>query len=103
MALDKDAEKRITPASKERVRCSILIARKWRRVTQDPRTAQERAVELLKATLATSSWLPDTEAKRLVWAIRCSLVLGVLILVASVVEKGLWDWLDLLIAPPCQR
>jgi uncharacterized protein YjbI with pentapeptide repeats len=68
-------------------------------VTQDPRTAQERAVELLRATLAAPSWLPDTEAKRLVWAIRCALVLGVLILVASVVDKGLWDWLDLLIVP----
>jgi uncharacterized protein YjbI with pentapeptide repeats len=68
-------------------------------VTQDPSTAQERAVELLRATLATPSWLPDTEAKRLVWAIRCALVLGVLILVASVVEKGLWDWLDLLVVP----
>ena len=68
-------------------------------MTQDPRTAQERAVELLRATLATHIWLPDTEAKRLVWAVRCALVLGILVLVASVVDKGLWDWLDLLIVP----
>jgi pentapeptide repeat protein len=68
-------------------------------VTQDPRTAQERAVELLRVTLATHLWLPDTEGRRLVWAIRCALALGVLILVAAVVEKGLWDWLGLLVVP----
>lgn len=68
-------------------------------MTQDPRTARERALELLRATLATHIWLPDTEARRLVWAIRCAIVLGILLLVASVVDKGLWDWLDLLIVP----
>jgi hypothetical protein len=34
-----------------------------------------------------------------VWAIRCALALGVLILVAAVVEKGLWAWLGLLVVP----
>jgi hypothetical protein len=68
-------------------------------VAQEPRTAQERALELLRATLATSSWLPTTEAKRLVWAIRCAIVLGLLVLIASVVDKTLWDWLQLLIIP----
>jgi hypothetical protein len=68
-------------------------------VTQDPRTAQERALELLTATLATRNWLPTTQAARLVWAIRCALVLGLLLFVASVVDKGLWDWLDLLVVP----
>jgi hypothetical protein len=68
-------------------------------VTQDPRTARERAVELLRVTLATPMWLPGTEAGRLVWAIRCALVGGLVFGVASVVEKGLWDWLDLLVVP----
>jgi uncharacterized protein YjbI with pentapeptide repeats len=68
-------------------------------VTQDPRIARERAVELLRATLATHIWLPDTEARRLVWAIRCAIVVGLLALVASVVDKGLWNWLDLLVVP----
>jgi uncharacterized protein YjbI with pentapeptide repeats len=68
-------------------------------VTQDPRTTQGRAIKLLRATLATTIWLPDTEAKHLVWAIRCALVAGLVAVVASVVEKGLWDWLDLLVVP----
>jgi hypothetical protein len=68
-------------------------------VTQDTRTARERAGELLRATLAIPLWLPNTEAGRLVWAIRCAIVLVVLILVASVVDRGLWDWLDLLVVP----
>ena len=68
-------------------------------MTQDPRTARERAVELLRVTLATPIWLPHTEAGRLVWAIRCTLVVGLVVGVASVVEKGLWDWLDLLVVP----
>jgi uncharacterized protein YjbI with pentapeptide repeats len=68
-------------------------------VTQDPRTGQERAVELLRATFAIPSWLPATAASRLVWAIRCALVLGLLLLVAAAVDRSLWDWLNLLIVP----
>jgi hypothetical protein len=68
-------------------------------VAQEPRTAQERALELLRATLAISSWLPTAEAKRLVWVIRCAIALGLLVLIASVVDKTLWDWLGLLIVP----
>jgi hypothetical protein len=68
-------------------------------VTQGTRTARERAVDLLRATLATPVWLPDTEAKLLVWAIRCALVVGLVAGVASVVDKGLWDWLELLVVP----
>jgi len=34
-----------------------------------------------------------------VWAIRGATVLGVLVLIASAVDKPLWDWLDLLIVP----
>jgi uncharacterized protein YjbI with pentapeptide repeats len=63
------------------------------------RTTQERALELLRATLATPRWLPTTEAKRLVWAIRCAIVLGIFVLIASAVEKTLWNWLQLLIVP----
>ena len=68
-------------------------------MTQDSRTARERAVELLRATLATHIWLPNTEARRLVWAIRCAIVVGLLVLLASAVDKDLWDWLDLLVVP----
>ena len=46
-----------------------------------------------------SIWLPTTEAKRLVWAIRFAIILGLLVLIASAVDKGLWDWLKLLIIP----
>jgi uncharacterized protein YjbI with pentapeptide repeats len=68
-------------------------------VAQEPRTAQKRALELLSATLATSSWLPTTEATRFVWAMRGAIVLVLLVLVASAVDKTLWNWLDLLIVP----
>jgi predicted membrane protein DUF2207 len=68
-------------------------------MAQEPRTAYQRALELLRATLSTSSWLPTTEAKRLVWVLRFAIVLGVLVLIASVVDKTLWDWLGLLIVP----
>jgi hypothetical protein len=34
-----------------------------------------------------------------VWAIRGTIVLGILVLVASVVDKGPWDWLKLLVVP----
>jgi hypothetical protein len=68
-------------------------------VAQELRTAQERALDLLRTTLATTSWLPDTPVKRLVWAIRCAIVLGVLVLIASAVDKTLWNWLHLLIIP----
>jgi hypothetical protein len=68
-------------------------------VAQEPRTVQERALELLRATLATPSWLPTTEGQRLVWAIRGTIVLGFLVLIASAVDKSFWDWLNLLIVP----
>jgi hypothetical protein len=68
-------------------------------VAQEPRTVQERALELLRATLATPSWLPTTEVQSLVWAIRGAIVLGLLVLIASAVDKTFWDWLNLLIVP----
>jgi uncharacterized protein YjbI with pentapeptide repeats len=72
-------------------------------VAQEPRTAQERALELLRATLATASWLPTatnmTKIQRLVWGIRGAIVLGLVLLIASAVDKTLWDYLELLIVP----
>lgn len=68
-------------------------------MANEPRTTQKRALELLRATLATPSWLPTTGTRRLVWAIRCAVVLGILVLIASAVNEPLWDWLDLLIIP----
>jgi uncharacterized protein YjbI with pentapeptide repeats len=70
-------------------------------VAQEPRTAQERALELLRLTLATPRWLPTTNTKveRLAWAIRGAIVLGLVVLIASAVDKTLWDWLELLIIP----
>lgn len=64
---------------------------------REPQTAQERAVLLLRATLLPG-WHP-TVGQRLVWAIRGAIVLGVLVLMASAVDKTLWAWLNLLIVP----
>lgn len=64
---------------------------------REPQTTRERAVLLLRATLLPG-WHP-TSSQRLVWAIRGVIGLGVLVLVASAVDKPLWDWLDLLIVP----
>lgn len=68
-------------------------------MAQEPQTAQERARQLLRATLATSKWVPTTEEQRLVWAIRIAVVLGVLAAIGYAFEKTLWDWLNLLIVP----
>jgi uncharacterized protein YjbI with pentapeptide repeats len=68
-------------------------------VKQDTRTDRERALELVRATFATRSWLPDTQTGRLVWAIRGIIVLFIGVLVVSVVDKGLWDWLGLIGIP----
>jgi hypothetical protein len=66
-------------------------------VEQEPQTALERAILLLRASLVPG-WHP-TAGQGLVWAIRCALVLGVLVLIAFAVDRTLWDWLDLLIVP----
>ena len=68
-------------------------------MTQGTTTARERTLELLRAALATRTWLPDAKDRRLVWAIRCALVVGLVAVVAAVVDKGLWDWLELLVVP----
>jgi hypothetical protein len=68
-------------------------------VAQAPRTAQERALELLNATFATSSWLPTAEYRRLVWAIRTALLLAVAVALSYAYDKTLWDWIQLLIVP----
>jgi uncharacterized protein YjbI with pentapeptide repeats len=70
---------------------------KEHKVQQEPQNARERAVLLLRATFLPA-W-SSTASQRLVWAIRGATVLGVLILIASAVDKPLWDWLDLLIVP----
>lgn len=64
---------------------------------QEPKTTRARAVLLLRAALVPG-WQPTAE-QGLVWAIRCAIVLGVLFLIASAVDKTLWDWLKLLIVP----
>lgn len=71
------------------------------RATFAPPT-RERALELLRATFASSTlstWLPTTGTKRLVWAIRCAIVLATVVLIASAVDKSLWNWLKLLVVP----
>jgi uncharacterized protein YjbI with pentapeptide repeats len=69
-------------------------------VEQESRSARERALQLLEATLAVPRWrLPTTEAQRLVWAIRLAVIIGIVILVASAVDRPLWAWLNLLIVP----
>jgi hypothetical protein len=64
---------------------------------REPQSARERALLLLRATLLPG-WHP-TVSQGLVWAIRGIIILGVLALIASAVDKTLWDWLDLLIVP----
>jgi hypothetical protein len=66
-------------------------------VKREPQTTWERAFLLLRATLLPG-WQP-TASQRLVWAIRGAIILGVVVLIASKVDKPLWDWLDLLIVP----
>jgi uncharacterized protein YjbI with pentapeptide repeats len=71
-------------------------------VDQEPHSARERAVLLLRATILPG-WHP-TPGQRLVWAIRAAIILGVFVLIASAVDKTLfgkpvWDWLDLLVVP----
>jgi uncharacterized protein YjbI with pentapeptide repeats len=66
-------------------------------VGQEPQTARERALLLLRATLLPG--LHPTASQRLVWGIRGAIALGVLVLIASAVDKTLWDWLKLLAVP----
>jgi hypothetical protein len=69
---------------------------------REPRTAQERAVLLLRAMLAVLNlgWLPPTSSGRLlVWAIRITIGLSVWLLIQSAVNETLWNWLQLLIIP----
>ena len=63
------------------------------------RSAQERAVLLLRAVLPFPGWLPTSGSQRLVWAIRIALVVGILVLISSAYDKTLWNWLQLLIVP----
>jgi uncharacterized protein YjbI with pentapeptide repeats len=69
-------------------------------VQQEPKTTLGRALRL--STLL----VPDrllywrlTNANQLVWTIRVLIILGLLIAIGSAYNKGLWDWLELLIAP----
>jgi hypothetical protein len=68
-------------------------------VKREPRTARERAILLLRAALAPGWLLPTSSGQRLVWAIRIAIVLGVLLLISSAVDKSLWSLLQLLIVP----
>jgi hypothetical protein len=77
----------------------LLVTSKYDPVAQAPGTAQERALELLNAIFATSSWLPTAEARRLVWAIRTTLLLAVAVALSYAYDKTLWDWIQLLIVP----
>lgn len=63
----------------------------------EPQTPRERAVLLLRATFLPGGY--PTPSQALVWAIRGAMVLVVLLLIASAVEKSLWAWLNLLIVP----
>jgi hypothetical protein len=64
---------------------------------QRSQTTRERAFLLLRATFLPG-WQPAA-GQVLVWVIRGAIVLGVLVLIASEVDKSLWAWLDLLIVP----
>ena len=64
---------------------------------REPHTPRERAILLLRAALVPG-WHP-TAGQSLVWVTRSAIILGVLLLIASAVDKTLWDWLELLIIP----
>ena len=71
-------------------------------MARDPQTTREQAVLLLRAAFLPGWFLPGwqlTAGQALVWLIRGALVLGIFILIASAVDKTLWDWLGLLIVP----
>lgn len=67
-------------------------------MAQEPGTPGERTLLLLQAVLVPG-WLPTTGVQRLVWAIRITIVLGAMVLISSVYDKSLWEWLKLLIIP----
>jgi uncharacterized protein YjbI with pentapeptide repeats len=71
--------------------------REERWVAREPQTPRDRALLLLRATFLPG-WSP-TVSQGLVWAIRGALVLGTIVLIASAVDKPLWEWLGLLIVP----
>jgi Pentapeptide repeats (8 copies) len=68
-------------------------------VAQEPRTAQERAVLLLRALIPKWVPIPASAFQRLVWTIWIALGFGIWLLMYFAFEKPLWDWLDLLIVP----
>jgi hypothetical protein len=77
--------------------CHNVRGDKERWVEREPQRTRERAVLLLRAALLPG-WTPKA-SEQLVWAIRGAIALGVIALIASVVDKTLWDWLRLLIVP----
>jgi uncharacterized protein YjbI with pentapeptide repeats len=66
-------------------------------VEQKSNTTRELTLLLLKATFLPGS--QPTAGQALVWVIRGAIVLGVFILIASAVDKTLWEWLGLLVVP----
>ena len=66
---------------------------------QEPQTARERAVLLLRALIPERLPIPASGFRRLVWTIWIALVLGICLLIIFAVDKPLWDWLGLLIVP----
>jgi hypothetical protein len=68
-------------------------------VQQESQTTLERALLLLRLLVPDRllNWCPTTN--QLVWIIRGLIVLGILLAIGAPYDKGLWDWLDLLIVP----
>jgi uncharacterized protein YjbI with pentapeptide repeats len=77
--------------------CHNVRGDKERWVEREPQRTLEHAVLLLRAALLPG-WSPKA-SEQLVWATRGAIALGVIALIASVVDKTLWDWLRLLIVP----
>jgi uncharacterized protein YjbI with pentapeptide repeats len=77
--------------------CHNVRGDKERWVAREPQWTQKRAILLLRAALLPG-WTPKA-SEQLVWATRGAIALGVIALIAPVVDKTLWDWLRLLIVP----
>jgi uncharacterized protein YjbI with pentapeptide repeats len=68
-------------------------------VEQEPQTVRERAVLLLRALIPGRLPIPTSGFQRLVWTIWIAIVLVIARFIVLAVDKGLWDWLQLLIVP----
>lgn len=66
---------------------------------QKPQTTLERSLLLLRLLVSDRLLKWRLTTNQLVWIIRGLIVLGLLLAIGHPYNKGLWDWLELLIVP----